>query len=128
MKLLLDTNVVLWWFSDSTILSRPIEALVDDPANTVLVSAASAWEICTKVRIGKLPSGQALSDDFAGFLQRNYFEPLAITIEHGRLAGRLKGAHKDPFDRMLAAQAIVEDVQLVTNDSAFAGFGVRVLW
>ena len=65
MKLLLDTNVVLWWFSDSTILSRPIEALVDDPDNTVLVSAASAWEICTKVRFGKLPSGQALSDDFA---------------------------------------------------------------
>ena len=70
-----------------------------------------------------------LCDDFSGgTLQRNHFEPLAISVEHGRLAGRMTGAHKDPFDRMLAAQALIEDVPIVTNDSTFAGFGVKVIW
>ena len=128
MRLLLDTSAVLWWFADSPILPGHIEALIDDPANTILVSAASAWEICTKVRIGQLPSGRALCEDFSGYLQRYHFEPLAISVEHGRLAGRMAGAHKDPFDRMLAAQALVEDVPIVTNDTAFAGFGVKMVW
>ena len=103
-------------------------ALIDDPSNTVLVSAASAWEICTKVRIGKLPTGQDLCDDFGDYLERFHFTPLPISVEHGRLAGRLPGSHKDPFDRMLAAQALVEGVPLVTNDPAFARFGVNVMW
>ena len=128
MKILLDTNVVLWWFADTPNLPDHIQALIDDPANTILVSAASAWEICTKVRIGKLPSGQPLCEDFGGYLQRNHFEPLPITVDHGRLAGRLEGAHKDPFDRMLAAQALIEDVTIITNDAAFVAFGVKVVW
>ena len=128
MRLLLDTNVVLWWFADSPALPDHIDAVIDDPANTILVSAASAWEICTKVRIGKLPTGRALCEDFGGYLQRNYFESLAITLEHGRLAGRMAGAHKDPFDRMLAAQALIENIPIVTNDPAMAGFGGQVLW
>ena len=128
MRLLLDTIAVLWWFSDDPTLPDPVEALIDDPTNTVLVSAASAWEICTKARIGKLPSGRALCEDFSGFLHRYHFEPLAITVEHGRMAGRLPGAHKDPFDRRLAAQAMIEDVPIITNDAAFAGFGVKVIW
>ncbi len=94
----------------------------------MLVSAASAWEICTKVRIGKLPTGQALCDDFGGYLDRFHFTRLPISVEHGRFAGRLPGPHKDPFDRMLAAQALVEDVPLVSNDPAFAGFGVNMVW
>lgn len=102
--------------------------MIDDPANTILVSAVSAWEICTKARIGKLPMGQALCDDFSGYLRRYHFDPLAITVEHGRLAGRMAGAHKDPFDRMLAAQALIEGVPLVTNDPAFVAFGVAVIW
>jgi hypothetical protein len=80
------------------------------------------------VPIGKLPTGQALCDDFGGYLHRFHFTPLPISVEHGRLAGRLPGPHKDPFDRMLAAQALVEGVPLVTNDPAFAGFGVNVVW
>ena len=128
MKILLDTNAVLWWFADSPTIPDHIEALIDDPANTILVSAASAWEICTRVRIGKLPSGRALCEDFGGYLQRNHFEPLSITIEHGRLAGRMEGTHKGPFDRMLAAQALIEDVPIITNDAAFVGFGVKVVW
>ena len=129
MKLhLLDTHALLWWFADDPALPAQAEALIDDPGNTVLVSAASAWEVCTKVRIGRLPTGQALCEDFTGYLERFHFTPLAISVAHGRLAGRLAGDHKDPFDRMLAAQALIESVPLLTNDPAFAGFGVRRFW
>ena len=128
MRLLLDTHAVLWWFADDPALPARLEAMIDDPANVILVSAASAWEICTKVRIGKLPTGQALCEDFSGHLERHHFSPLAITVEHGRLAGRLPGSHKDPFDRMLAAQALIENVPIVTNDAALAGLGVNVVW
>jgi PIN domain nuclease of toxin-antitoxin system len=128
VNLLLDTHTVLWWFGDDPALPRNAEALIDDPANTIFVSAASAWEICTKVRIGKLPTGQVLCEDFLGYLDRFHFTPLPISVEHGRLAGRLPGPHKDPFDRMLAAQALMESVPLVTNDPAFVGFGVNVVW
>ena len=109
-------------------LPSSIEKLIDNPANTILVSAASAWEICTKVRIGKLPSGLALCEDFSGYLKRYHFDALPVTVEHGRLAGRVVGTHKDPFDRILAAQSLIEDVPLVTNDSAFSTFGVKVVW
>ena len=96
MKVLLDTHAVLWWFADDPALPRRAEALIDDPSNAVLVSAASAWEICTKVRIGKLPTGQALCDDFGAYLERYHFTPLPISVEHGRLAGRLPGTPQGP--------------------------------
>ena len=128
MRLLLDTNAFIWWFVGDAALPLPIKGMIKDPANTVLVSAASAWEICTKVRIGKLTMAGPLSDDFGGYLRRFHFEPLAITVEHGRLAGRLAGAHKDPFDRMLAAQSIIEGVPLATNDAALAALGAAVVW
>ena len=128
MRVLLDTNAVLWWFAGDPKLPDDVRNLVSRDDTMVLVSAASAWEICTKVRIGKLPTAQILCEDFLGFMTRYQFEPLAITVEHGRLAGQMAGAHKDPFDRMLAAQALVEDVPIVTNDRAFEGFGVKVIW
>ena len=80
------------------------------------------------MRIGKLPAAGPLCDDFVGYLQRYHFEPLAITVEHGCLAGRLAGAHKDPFDRMLVAQSIIEGVPLATNDAALAALGATVVW
>jgi PIN domain nuclease of toxin-antitoxin system len=128
VRVLLDTHAVLWWFADDQTLPPGVGALIDDPANTIFVSAASAWEVCTKVRIGKLPTGTGLCEDFPGYLQRFHFTPLPISVEHGRLAGRLPGPHKDPFDRMLAAQALLEGVPLITNDPSFAGFGVNVIW
>ncbi len=128
MRVLLDTHALLWWFADDSRLSSRAEALIDDPSNTVFVSAASAWEVCTKVRIGRLPTGSSLCEDFSGYLQRFHFTSLPISVEHGRLAGRLAGTHKDPFDRMLAAQALVENIPLMTDDPAFSGFGVQVLW
>ena len=128
MKLLLDTHALLWWFTDDPIMPLRTVTLIDDPANSIFVSAASAWEICTKVRIGKLPTGRALCEDFSGFLTRWHFEPLPISIAHARLAGRLVQRHKDPFDRMLAAQAQIEAMPLVTNDAAFAAFNIQVVW
>jgi PIN domain nuclease of toxin-antitoxin system len=128
VKVLLDTHTLLWWLADDPALPDRLAKLIDDPTNTIYVSAASAWEICTKVRIGKLPTAQALCEDFGGYVHRFHFDQLPITIEHGRRAGHMQGAHKDPFDRMLAAQSLVEGLPLVTNDAVFAGFGVEVIW
>jgi PIN domain nuclease of toxin-antitoxin system len=128
VRLLLDTNAVLWWFAGDAKLPVAMRNLLSHDDTTVLVSAASAWEICTKVRIGKLPTAHALCEDFLGFLSRHEFEPLPVSVEHGRLAGRMAGAHKDPFDRMLAVRALIEGVPVVSNDAAFAGFGVNVMW
>lgn len=94
----------------------------------VRVSAASAWEIATKHRLGKLPSADVLVSDFAGWMERAGFAELPISVAHAQRAGRWPVAHRDPFDRMLAAQSEVESVGLVTNDSAFDDFGIRVLW
>ena len=82
MKLLLDTQALLWWFADDPRLPSNVDVQLNDPANTILVSAASAWEVCTKVRIGKLPAARELSENFSDYLQRYHFEPLAISIEH----------------------------------------------
>ena len=82
----------------------------------------------TRSWIGKLSTTHDLCEDFLGFVARHQFEALAITVEPGRLAGQMPGAHKDPFDRMLAAQALIENVPIITNDAAFAGFGVKVVW
>jgi PIN domain nuclease of toxin-antitoxin system len=118
----------LWWFAASPQLSHTGRDLIANEATTVIVSAVSAWEVCTKVRIGKLADAHELCEDFSGFLARHEFEPLPISVEHARLAGRLGGDHKDPFDRLLAAQSLIEQVPLVTNDAAFAQFGVKTMW
>ena len=102
--------------------------LIAEPANTVLVSAASAWEIATKVRIGKLPGAVALVADFEGLLVREGFETLAVSVDHAIRAGQLPGAHRDPFDRMLVAQALAETVPLISNEVVFDSFAVRRVW
>jgi len=128
VRVLLDTSTLLWWFAGDAKLSTTARNLLSLNETIALVSAASAWEICSKVRIGKLPTAHDLCENFLDVIAGHQFEPLVITVEHGRLAGRMAGTHKDPFDRILAAQALVEDVPLVTNDSAFAAFGVKVVW
>lgn len=128
MRVLLDTNALLWWFAGDVKLSTTARNVMSRDDTTAFVSAASAWEICTKFRIGKLPTARELCEDFLGVVTRHQFEPLAISVEHGRLAGQMAGVHKDPFDRMLAAQALIEGVPLVTNDAVFTGFGVKVVW
>ena len=109
-------------------LSARARAAVAAEKTEVLVSAASGWELGMKVRLGKLPEAGRLTHRLAESLAEQDFKALPIGLEHGRLGGMLPGGHRDPFDRILAAQALLEDLPLVTNDPAFASFGVRVIW
>ncbi|MEO6599748.1 MAG: type II toxin-antitoxin system VapC family toxin [Polyangiaceae bacterium] len=128
MRLLLDTHTLLWWLADDARLSQPARNAIADPQHTVYASAASAWEIGTKHRIGRLPDARELLADFSGILLRAGFEELPITTKHAVLAGTLSGVHRDPFDRMLAAQALCEALEVVTADDAIGVLGARCLW
>ena len=128
MRLLLDTHALLWWLADDLALSLAARRLIGHANNDVLVSAVSAWEIATKVRLGKLCGAEDLAEDFAGFLARERFEELTISAEHGIRAGLLPGPHKDPFDRMLVAQSQAENLPIVSNDAVFDAYNVRRLW
>jgi PIN domain nuclease of toxin-antitoxin system len=128
MRLLLDTHALVWWLTDDISLSSTARRLVGMPSNSVLVSSASAWEIATKVRLGKLPGAEELAGDFVAFLVREKFEQLPITAEHGIRAGLLPGPHRDPFDRMLAAQCLAENVPIVSRDRIFDDYRVRRFW
>lgn len=128
LRLLLDTHTLIWWFLDRDELSRSAHKAVGDEDNPVYISAASIFEIATKHRIGKLPEVGALIDDLPERLKEQRFDDLPISLAHGRRAGGLIGAHKDPFDRMLAAQAILEGLTLVSADAALDQFGVQRIW
>ena len=128
MTLLLDTHALLWWLFDDRRLSATARRLLGDPANRVLVSSASAWEIVTKYRLGKLEGVDVLVSDVAAWVRRAGFEELPITIAHAQRAGSWQLRHRDPFDRMLAAQSATEDVPLVTSDEELRPFGVNVIW
>lgn len=122
MSLLLDTHALLWWLADQP-LDPQARARIEDPGALVAVSAASIWEIAIKRQIGRIRFEGPLSDH----LQRNAFEPLAISVAHAERAGGLPPHHRDPFDRMLVAQAQAEDLTLVTRDDSFGAYEVKVL-
>jgi len=122
MKLLLDTNALIWWLEGSRRLSRPAVDAIDDVSNDVHVSAASAWEISTKARLGKL----RFTGSLLARLEKYDVRPLAVTVEHGWVAGALPPVHRDPFDRILVAQARLEELVVVTSDPIFAQYGVAV--
>ncbi len=128
MKLLLDTHALLWWLSGNTALSATARDAIADPANTAYLSAATAWEIATKYRLGKLSSAAPIVGRFGELLRRYRFYELPITLGHAEKAGSLPGEHRDPFDRMLIAQAIAEKMSFVSLDSKADAFGVRQLW
>lgn len=128
MRLLLDTHALLWWWLDDPRLSRQASEAIAAPDADVHVSAATAWEIATKVRIGKLPAARRLAEQFERGLAEEGFRQLAITIEHGSRAGSLKGDHRDPFDRILAAQAIIEELTVVSADARIGRLGAEMLW
>jgi PIN domain nuclease of toxin-antitoxin system len=96
--------------------------------NTVVVRAASAWEIATKVRLGKLPTGAGLAADFTGDIERERFQLLSVSVEHALRAGLLPGAHRDPFDRMLVAQAQAENLPILSKEVIFDAYGLRRIW
>ncbi len=128
MRLLLDTHVLLWWSEDSGDLGHHARRVLEQGRDELLVSAVSAYEMTFKHQLGKLPSGTALLADLDGYLVEQSFGTLPITWRHAAFAGRLSTEHRDPFDRLLAAQALVEDLTIVSNDQALDQFGVRRLW
>jgi len=125
---LLDTHAFLWWIADSGRLSRKARRLIADETNDIAVSAASAWEIATKHRIGRLPGGEAVALDVAGRISDQGFSELPISVSDGERAGRLPGPHRDPFDRMLAAQALARGLPIISIDGVFDRYGLDRLW
>lgn len=128
MRALLDTHTLLWWLSDDPALSRSARRVLADAKNSIIVSAASAWEIATKVRLGKLPTAADLATNFVGYINQADFELLAISADHAIRAGLLPGAHRDPFDRMLIAQAQSENISIVSKEKIFDNFNVQRIW
>ena len=128
MRFLLDTHTLLWWMFDDPKLSIAARETIAEPDHEILVSAASAWEIATKHRIGKLPEAGDIVQQLPAYLRRARFTELGISVEHALLAGNLPGPHRDPFDRMLMAQATILNMPLITTDSIFRDYGVQVLW
>ncbi len=128
MKYLLDTHTLLWWLDGDKRLSAEARSCIANPENAVQVSAASAWEIATKVRIGKLPGAVEVAERFVSVVREQDFGLLSITAEHARQAGLFPGDHRDPFDRMLIAQSQLEGLVLISKERLFDQFGVRRLW
>jgi len=123
VRLLLDTHTLIWWLGRSSRLGRAATDAISDPTTDVLVSAASAWEIAIKRAVGKLEAPTDLAERIA----INSFQPLPISVEHGERAGALPLHHRDPFDRMIIAQAQAERATVVTADPRFAAYDVTVL-
>jgi PIN domain nuclease of toxin-antitoxin system len=128
VKVLLDTCVVIWATLSPTALSRNAREVIADEGNVILVSAASAWEIATKVRLGKLPGVEKLERDYLDVIEDAGYTLLVIDAESALRAGRLTADHRDPFDRMIAAQALGLDIPILSPDSQFDQFGVRRIW
>jgi len=128
MRILLDTCVVIWATLTPSALSRRTREIIADHANGVLVSAASAWEIATKVRIGKLPGAEKLEHDFLQVMEDAGYTLLAIDAACALRAGRLVADHRDPFDRMIAAQALALDIPVLSPDPQLDQFAIRRIW
>jgi PIN domain nuclease of toxin-antitoxin system len=128
MKVLLDTHTLIWATLKPNRLSRGASAAIADPRTEVLVSAASAWEIATKVRLGKMPESEPLERRFFEALDEAGYVLLSIDAETALRAGRLLGNHRDPFDRILAAHAVALDIPIISNDAKLDLFPLRRIW
>lgn len=116
---LLDTHILLWWLFNDAKLNKECRDIIRDPNHNILVSSVSAWEIATKYRIGKLPEAKFLVEHYQDILHQAKFNELTITVAHALRAGNLPILHRDPFDRMLMAQAELEKLPIITYDQAF---------
>jgi PIN domain nuclease of toxin-antitoxin system len=128
MKALLDTHTLLWWLDGDEQLSIAARDWIGEASHSVLVSAASAWEIATKVRIGKLPGAAEVAAQYHECLMAQGFTPLDISTDHALRAGTLPGPHRDPFDRMLITQAQALNVPIISNERIFDNYGVNRIW
>jgi PIN domain nuclease of toxin-antitoxin system len=123
-RLLVDTHALLWWLTDDAGLSDAARSALADPANDVLVSTASVWEIAIKRGLGKLEA----PDDLPGHIETQGFAWLPVGVEHAWRVRDLPPHHRDPFDRLLVAQALCEGVAIVSGDARFAAYGVETRW
>lgn len=128
MILLLDTQALFWWLTDDGKLSKPARAAIGDADSDVLVSAVSAFEIANKVRSGKWPEAAMLCPILADVIHEQRFGVAPLRVDHAMLAGQLPHPHRDPFDRMLAAQSILDGATLVSSDAVLAELGAELLW
>ena len=126
--MLLDTHAFIWWMNGSERLARRARRAINDDTNVVFVSAASAWEIATKYHRGRLDEAKIIAPDIAAAIAGQDFEELPITVEEATRAGTLPGPLRDPFDRMLIAQALSRNLVLISNESLFDQYGVHRLW
>ena len=128
MRLLLDTHTLLWWLAGDQALSDAAREAIADPDNEVFVSTASAWEIATKYRLGRLSGAALITADIAGAVASQGFTELPISIRDGQAAGGLPAVHKDPFDRVLIAQAVTAGMEIVSNEALFDAYAIPRLW
>ena len=128
MAYLLDTHTLVWWWLADPKLSDAARAIVSDRSQQVMVSAATAYEIANKVRLGKWPAVRSILDAYDLAVSQDGFADLSINPRHAHRAGLLGGEHRDPFDRLIAAQALLDDLTVVTRDPEIAAFGCKVLW
>lgn len=128
MRLLLDTHAFLWWLAGDRKLPARVRRRIAAPHAAVFVSAASAWEIATKWRLGKLNEADLVARDVAGAVGAQGFALLPISVAHAEHAGRLAITHRDPFDRLLIAQARLEGIPVASSDEIFDAFGIERLW
>jgi len=127
VRLLLDTHALLWWATEDSSLSTTARKEISQSL-MIIVSAASSWEIATKFRLGRLSGAADLVTDFGDYLQQQNFIELPVSLDHGVRAGLLPGPHRDPFDRMLIAQAQAENLAVVSNDLIFDHYKIRRVW
>ncbi len=127
LRLLLDTHIFLWWLFDDSRLSRTLRDTIGCIDNTIFVSSVSVWEIATKFRLGKLPEASIVAENVPAWIDKAGFKPLSVSPLHAQLAGEWKLSHRDPFDRMLAAQAKLENVSLATVDKVLLEFPIQIL-
>jgi PIN domain nuclease of toxin-antitoxin system len=128
VRLLLDTHVLLWWLTDDPKLPARCAELIEDPTNDVAISPVSGYELRFKATKGLLPGGDALAADIGPMAERSGIAVLPLTLAHALLAGALPLPHRDPFDRLLAAQAQLAGYVMLSADAAFDGLGTQRTW
>jgi len=127
MEVLLDTHAVIWWFEAAAGLSKRASSIISSPGNLILISAAVGWELAIKVNLGKFNT-PSLVQELHGLVEREGFTELPISLEHAVRAGMLPLHHRDPFDRLLVAQAQARGAPILSSDRALDAYDVRRIW
>lgn len=126
-RYLIDTHILLWWIFNDPKLDQTSRKIIQNPKNQIFVSSATAWEIATKHRIGKLPEAKELLENYPEILTKARFLELQITTAHALRAGLLPITHRDPFDRMIMAQSELESMPVITHDPAFQTEFIQII-